>query len=91
MGNPFWKPLRFELANSLQVIDACLRLHNFIIDCREESKQTTELDDLERGVFNDDTRRFSSVHPGFSCGVQGAHEEDALNADETHEGCLPLW
>ena len=32
-----WKPLGFTLSNNIQVIDKCIRLHNFIVDFREEN------------------------------------------------------
>ena len=34
----FWKPLVGKLKNHKHTIDACLRLHNFILDHREEEK-----------------------------------------------------
>ena len=38
-----WQPLQRDLENHEYVVDSCLRLHNFIIDEREEEK------DLEMG------------------------------------------
>ena len=30
-----WRPLKFALELNCKVIDACMRLHNFIVDFRE--------------------------------------------------------
>ena len=40
-----WKPLQGKLDNHKYTIDSCLRLHNFIVNYREEEKET----DAERG------------------------------------------
>ena len=75
-----WKPLKFNLVNSIQVIDACLRLHNFIVDYRQEKERESVLDELERSVFNEDSRRFLAVNPGYRAnGVHEAHGEDLLD------------
>merc|ERR1711862_543895 len=42
-----WRPLQFSLKNNIHVIDACLRLHNFIIDFRENEHTDT----VERELF----------------------------------------
>ena len=75
-----WKPLKFNLVNSIQVIDACLRLHNFIVDYRQEKERESVLDELERSVFNEDSRRFLAVNPGHRAnGAHEAHGEDLLD------------
>lgn len=33
-----WRPLQFSLARNIKVIDAALRLHNFIVSRREEDE-----------------------------------------------------
>ena len=33
-----WRPLRFKLENNIKVIDACIQIHNFIIDFRLKSE-----------------------------------------------------
>ena len=37
-----WRPLQFMLSKNIKVIDAALRLHNFIVSRREENDTTTE-------------------------------------------------
>ena len=64
-GGIHCKPLRFKLKQSIQIIDACLRLHNFIVDYRESQTQPTALDHLERTFFDDDSTRFYAVNPGL--------------------------
>ena len=46
-----WRPLEGKLANHRYTIDSCLRLHNFIIDFREEGCMRN--DDAERPRFHD--------------------------------------
>ena len=71
-----WKPLGFTMRNNIQVIDACLRLHNFIVDYREDNKEVTAAIALERMVFKDDYDRFLSINPRVeNYGVQGDSEE----------------
>ena len=74
-----WKPLGFKLKNSIQVIDACLRLHNFILSYRESQNRVNGIDLLERSVFTEDTRRFISTNPDSYFGVYGGEDEVALD------------
>lgn len=38
-----WKSLTFSMKNNTQMIKACLRLHNFIVDYPEEHKATKSM------------------------------------------------
>jgi len=68
----FWKPLRFSLVHNCRVIDAAMRLHNFIVDFRENTRETTVMEVIEREVFDDDVRRFLAVQANVDeSGVQG--------------------
>ena len=58
-----WKPLAFTMKNNIQIIDACLRLHNFIVDFREDNRQQTAVEELDKVVFEDDCRWFRAVNP----------------------------
>ena len=40
------------------IIDAAMRLHNFIVDFQENTQETTVIEEMEREVFDDDVRRF---------------------------------
>ena len=53
-----WRPLSFSMKHNTQVIDACLRLHNFIVDFREENQELTAMQELEKVVFQEDSVRF---------------------------------
>ena len=57
-----WKPLHFSLEHNCKVIDACIRLHNFIIDYRLSSSDTND-SSYERSIFDDECRRFLAVLP----------------------------
>ena len=68
----FWKPLRFSLVQNFRVIDAAMHLHNFIVDFRENTKESTITEEIEREVFDDDVRSFLAVHPNVDdSGVYG--------------------
>ena len=69
-----WKPLAFTMKNNIQIIDACLRLHNFIVDFREDNRQRTAVEELDKVVFEDDCQRFRAVNPDLEdYGVFGGH------------------
>ncbi len=51
-----WRPLQFSLDLNCKVIDACMRLHNFIVDFREGNLYVSESTALDRNVFDDDCR-----------------------------------
>ena len=74
-----WKPLRFSLKHNVKVIDACMRLHNFIVDFREARRSV--FDSAERPVFDDDCRRFLAIHPEVDFGVHGGEQDIRLGAD----------
>jgi hypothetical protein len=75
-----WKPLGFKLKNTTKVIDACFRLHNFIVDYREECNRLSELDELEQMVFEEDYRQFLAYNPDLgNYGVYGGEEEQHLD------------
>ena len=72
------------MRNNIQVIDACLWLHNFIVDFWEDNKEVTAAISLERMVFKDDYSRFLSLKPTIeNYGVQGDSEEDQLRGRPT--------
>lgn len=74
-----WRPLSFSLAHNCNVIDACMRLHNFIVDFREDSAAELALD---RSVFDDDCRRFLAVTPSDTeGGVHGGEEDLRLDSN----------
>jgi hypothetical protein len=51
-----WRPLQFSLDLNCKVIDACMRLHNFIVDFCEANRCVSEFITLDRSVFDDDCR-----------------------------------
>ncbi len=49
-----WRPLPFSLDSKCKVIDACMHLHNFIVDfCEGEVHCVLESTALDRDVFDD--------------------------------------
>lgn len=70
-----WRPLQFRLKHNVNIIDACMRLHNFIVDWREVNI-SADVDDVDRQIFEEDHKRFMSAYPTFdAAGVHGGEEE----------------
>ncbi|EJK58257.1 hypothetical protein THAOC_21635 [Thalassiosira oceanica] len=79
-----WSPLKFSLRNNIKVIDACLMLHNFIVDHRESLGENVS--SMERDVFDDDCRRFMASQTGiYSVGVHGG--DGGATAQRREELC----
>ncbi len=71
-----WRPLKFSLAHNIKVVDACMRLHNFIVDYRLEHRETSAMDELEMSLFDDDCRRFLATETNVgSFGVAGGEDD----------------
>ena len=84
-----WRPLAFSMKHNTQVIDACLRLHNFIVDFREENQELTAMQLLEKEVFQEDSIRFLSLNPDLqNNGVIGAEQETQLGGRPTNNDVL---
>lgn len=87
-----WRPLKFSLAHNIDVVDACLRLHNFIVDYRLEHRKSSAMEELEKSLFDDECRRFlaSETNVG-SFGVVGGEQEVRRDADgNVSRGGRPL-
>ena len=63
----FWRPLKFKLTQHKFIIDAAMRLHNFIVDFREENNDTNE--DIE--FFQREEIEFMRSNPDEIVGVFG--------------------
>ena len=75
-----WRPLQFTLKHNINIIDACMRLHNFIVDWREEHRANFEVDSVEREIFEEDHRRYMAAYPTFDAtGVHGGEEEERVD------------
>ena len=75
----FWRPLQYSLRRNIQIIDACMRLHNFIVDHRPSGGAAT-LDYIDRDVFDDECRRFFHANPADE-GVYGGESDICLDAE----------
>ncbi|KAL3805723.1 hypothetical protein ACHAW5_003832 [Stephanodiscus triporus] len=58
----FVEAIAIFLGFDCKIIDACMRLHNFIVDFRETNLCVTESTALDREVFDDDCRRYLATH-----------------------------
>ncbi len=76
-----WRELSYSLELNCKIIDACMRLHNFIVDHRcEDEINFSQSIDFE--IFDDDCRRFYAVNPfQNSEGVYGGEEDVRHNRD----------
>ena len=78
-----WRKLGFNMEHNANAIDACLHLHNFIVDFREEVEAIPARS--ERSLFDEDCRRFLTVHPttdaSDASGVFGGEEEEKRDAN----------
>ena len=74
-----WRSLQFSLRNNIRVIDACMRLHNFIVDYREANGADNNAD---KSIFDEDCRRFLATQSNVrSVGVHGGEDEIRLDAN----------
>ncbi len=64
----FWWPLKFSLKTNGHIIDACLWLHNFIL---ENSNLSSFMGSVDKEVFGEDCRCYFSIHPDITEGVDG--------------------
>ena len=80
----FWKRLSFSLENTVNIIDAALRLHNFIVNFRENEKKEkinkkkrkfTKLPN-EFDEYELDCTKFSAMYPEELVGVFGDNQND---------------
>jgi hypothetical protein len=79
-----WSTLRFSLAHNVNVIDACMRLHNFIIDWREAKPGScsNEAGTNEREIFEEEHRKFMAAYPDIDMhGVYGGEDDDRLDSN----------
>jgi hypothetical protein len=61
------------------IIDVCMRLHNFIVDRRNNDRFSTALD---HDVFDNDCRRFFAANPFLEdIGVRGGEDDVRRNED----------
>ena len=75
-----WLQLKFALKHNIAVIDACMRLHNFIVDFHKNEMLTTCFDQLDKDVFDEDCRRFLQSNMNVSSvGVHGGEEEERID------------
>ena len=77
----FWKPLKFSLEKNALIIDASLRLHNFIVNSRMQT--LLHNDDVEARSDLDIHRQDIATHrvqnPMGAHGVYGGEEEVRLD------------
>jgi hypothetical protein len=75
--------LSYSLEVNCKIIDACMRLHNFIVEHQNEDESIfRKTVDFE--IFDDDCRRFYAVNAFENNeGVYGGEEDVCHNSNET--------
>ena len=67
----FWRPLQFNLSKQRFIIDACLRIHNFIIDFRIRENCDDEWEKDDENHFSSECISFIVNNPEICVGVYG--------------------
>ena len=87
----FWRPLEGNLKNHQHTIDACLRLHNFILEFREEMKNNElgiDSEEFERRELDIQSDNFMRLNTGARLGAVGGdsvQNRGRTSANETVE------
>ena len=77
----FWKKLAFDLNHSVTIIDAALRLHNFLVDYRDQQniKKNYILNNIQEfNTFERECTEFSKLYPEALVGVFGDNTNDEI-------------
>ena len=71
-----WKSLGYDLSTNTSIIDACLRLHNFIVNYRETHEQRDGVtQDEEESIFREEIRNYRLCNPNDCTIIHGGEEE----------------
>jgi hypothetical protein len=86
-----WRELNYSLAVNCRIIDACMRLHNLIVEHRMDDESIFR-DSVDFEIFDDDCRRFYAVNPFMNHeGVYGGEEDVRRNNDGSiYRGGRPI-
>jgi hypothetical protein len=64
-----WRPLQYNLDRHKFIIDACMRLHNFLVDYREEHGSERWEEDME--FYSAECLSFCTANPDIAVGIYG--------------------
>ena len=87
----FWRKLGFELENTVNIIEAAFRLHNFIIEYRlNKSHDDEKWDNKDFKFFSKECSDFSKTNPDEIVGTFGdnVNEENPSGFKEKREAAL---
>ena len=82
----FWKKLSFDLKNTVNIIDGAIKLHNFIIDFRENSNKSSENSLENYDQFVNDCTDFCKLYPDEVIGTFGDGRNDERHAGRNEKG-----
>ena len=83
----FWRKLGFELENTVNVIDAAFRLHNFLVDYRLQNREEDEQWEKEDfQFFAQECSDFARLYPDEVVGTFGdnVNKESGVGVKEKH-------
>ena len=75
----FWRELQFNLETSIVIIDATLRLHNYLVEFQEESNRNHDFErDYKR--YEEECYKFSIMYPDeiIGCFGDGRNDEECV-------------
>ena len=84
-----WRPLRFSLEHSTNIIDGCMRIHNFIVDFRnaENTANTEAQDDHEDyAVFQREAEMYIRGGRDGEDRLVGVFTDDRIDAENEGRG-----
>ena len=86
-----WRELNYSLDVNCRIIDACMRMHNLIVEHRTDDELIFR-DSVDFEIFDDDCRRFYAVNPFMNNeGVYGGEEDVRRNNDGSlYRGGRPI-
>lgn len=76
-----WRALQFDLDKSILVIDAAMRLHNFLVENRNTNENSSDIEEFR--VYEQETVAFIQDNPFENVGVFNGHEEEQ---EHGHDG-----
>jgi hypothetical protein len=63
------------LEKNTAIIDACLRLHNWIVEYRESNLPVDMDIEAEKAIFEEEIKNFETLNPDINTVVHGGEEE----------------
>jgi hypothetical protein len=66
--------MKFSLKMNCKIVDKCMRLHNFVVDHRQNNESFSS--SVDREIFDDDCQRYFAVNPFLEVDIVRGGEDD---------------